>query len=226
MLLSAILQQVKNAMNLNVSVLTQQLNHGASQLGLALQPPQQQALLNYLQLLVKWNKAYNLTAIREPERMVSLHLLDSLAVHPHIQQAQRILDVGTGAGLPGVVLAIMNPHKHFVLLDSNGKKTRFLTQVKVELGLENLTVENARVEAYQDEQGFDMITSRAFASLADMVHWCAHLLAKQGCFMAMKGQYPQEEIEVIAEHYQVVTSLPLQIPGVEGERHLLHIEPK
>lgn len=213
-------------MNLNLTALGQQLSHGAKQLAIELSEQQHQALLGYLQLFLKWNKAYNLTAIREPERMVNLHLLDSLVVHPFIQDAQRIIDVGTGAGLPGVVLAILNPEKEFTLLDSNGKKTRFLTQVKAELGLANLTVANARVEAYQDAQGFDMITSRAFASLADMTHWCAHLRNKTGCFLAMKGQYPQEEIDAIAEHYQITASYELRVPNVEGERHLLKIEPK
>lgn len=208
-----------------MDALGQQLSVGAKKLGIELTEPQLEALLAYLQLLIKWNKAYNLTAIREPERMVGLHLLDSLAVHPYIQQASTIIDVGTGAGLPGVVLAIMNPEKQFTLLDSNGKKTRFLVQTKTQLKLDNLTVVNERVEAYQPSQSFDMITSRAFASLADMTGWCRHLLAQDGCFLAMKGQYPEEEISAIAHEYKVLSKHELRIPKVEGERHLLTLAP-
>lgn len=208
-----------------MGALGQQLHTGAQKLGIELTEPQQQALLAYLQLLIKWNKAYNLTAIRVPERMVGLHLLDSLAIHPHIEDANNIIDVGTGAGLPGVVLAIMNPDKKFTLLDSNGKKTRFLVQTKADLKLDNLTVVNDRVEAYQPPQLFDMIISRAFASLADMTRWCKHLLAEGGCFLAMKGQYPQEEISAIAHAYKVLAKHELNIPQVEGERHLLTIAP-
>ncbi len=208
-----------------MDALGQQLHLGAQKLGVDLSAQQLQALLTYLQLLIKWNKAYNLTAIREPRRMVDLHLLDSLAVHPHIQAANHIIDVGTGAGLPGVVLAIMNPNKNFTLLDSNGKKTRFLVQTKTEIKLDNLTVINDRVEAYQPPQLFDMIISRAFASLADMTGWCRHLLAEGGSFLAMKGQYPQEEISAIAHEYKVLTKYELHIPNVDGERHLLTIAP-
>lgn len=207
------------------NALLQQIARGAEKLGISLTDLQLQQLDAYLQLMIKWNKAYNLTAIREPERMVSLHLLDSLAVYPYLKDASSIIDVGTGGGLPGVVLAIMNPQQSITLLDSNGKKTRFLVQVKAALNLENLTVINSRVEEYQPEEPFAMIVSRAFASLADMVHWCRHLLAEKGCFMAMKGQYPEEEIEAIAQHYQVTHCYPLQVPGVEGERHLLAIIP-
>lgn len=208
-----------------MDALGKQLNLGAQKLGLELSEQQQQSLLAYLQLLIKWNKAYNLTAIREPERMVGLHLLDSLAVHPYIQDADNIIDVGTGAGLPGVVLAIMNPNKTFTLLDSNGKKTRFLVQCKIDLQLDNLTVVNSRVEAFKPPQLFDMIISRAFASLADMTGWCKHLLAQGGCFLAMKGQYPDEEISAIAHEYKVLAKHELHIPQVEGERHLLTIAP-
>lgn len=208
-----------------MDALGQQLHLGARKLAIDLSDQQLQHLLTYLQLLIKWNKAYNLTAIREPKSMIDLHLLDSLAVHPYIQEANNIIDVGTGAGLPGVVLAIMNPNKQFTLLDSNGKKTRFLVQTKTDLKLDNLTVINDRVEAYQPPQLFDMIISRAFASLADMTGWCRHLLAGDGCFLAMKGQYPQEEISAIAHEYKVLARHELHIPNVEGERHLLTIAP-
>ncbi|MCD8521633.1 MAG: 16S rRNA (guanine(527)-N(7))-methyltransferase RsmG [Saccharospirillaceae bacterium] len=212
-------------MNAETDSLTRQLARGAEQMQIALTAEQLSALRAYLDLLQKWNKAYNLTAIREPERMVALHLLDSLAVHPFVQEADNIADVGTGPGLPGIVLAIMNPHKTFTLLDSNGKKTRFLFQARTALGLENVTIVNERVEAYHPPRPFDMIVSRAFASLADMTHWCQHLRAEQGCFLAMKGQYPQDEIAAIADKFRVVASDAISVPGVEGERHLLRLLP-
>ncbi|PIQ39117.1 MAG: 16S rRNA (guanine(527)-N(7))-methyltransferase RsmG [Thalassolituus sp. CG17_big_fil_post_rev_8_21_14_2_50_53_8] len=212
-------------MNAETDSLTRQLAYGAEQMQIALTAEQLSALRAYLDLLQKWNKAYNLTAIREPERMVALHLLDSLAVHPFVQEADNIADVGTGPGLPGIVLAIMNPHKTFTLLDSNGKKTRFLFQARTALGLDNVTIVNDRVEAYHPPRPFDMIVSRAFASLADMTHWCQHLRAEQGCFLAMKGQYPQDEIAAIADKFRVVASDAISVPGVEGERHLLRLLP-
>ncbi len=212
-------------MNAETDSLTRQLAYGAEQMQIALTAEQLGALRAYLDLLQKWNKAYNLTAIREPERMVALHLLDSLAVHPFVQEADNIADVGTGPGLPGIVLAIMNPHKTFTLLDSNGKKTRFLFQARTALGLDNVTIVNDRVEAYHPPRPFDMIVSRAFASLVDMTHWCQHLRAEQGCFLAMKGQYPQDEIAAIADKFRVVASDAISVPGVEGERHLLRLLP-
>ncbi|MFY9178979.1 MAG: 16S rRNA (guanine(527)-N(7))-methyltransferase RsmG [Venatoribacter sp.] len=213
-------------MSASPQTLQNQILNGAAKLDIELNEAQLAALYAYLELLVKWNKAYNLTAIREPERMVNLHLLDSLAVHPHIQQAEHIIDVGTGPGLPGIVLAIMNPAKKFTLLDSNGKKTRFLFQAKTALQLTNVVIVNGRVEDFKPAQLFDVVVSRAFASLADMTQWCAHLLANKGVFLAMKGQYPSDEIAAIAEHYDLIKSVPLAIVGVEGERHLLTIQPK
>lgn len=202
-----------------------QIARGAEKLNITLTELQLQQLGEYLQLMIKWNKAYNLTAIREPEQMIKLHLLDSLAVYPHLKDAANIIDVGTGGGLPGVVLAIMCPEKPITLLDSNGKKTRFLVQVKAALKLAQLTVINSRVEQYQPEKLYAVVTSRAFASLADMVHWCKHLLAGGGNFMAMKGQYPEEEVAAIADEYKVEECYPLQVPGVDAERHLLAIKP-
>ena len=212
-------------MNAETDSLTRQLAYGAEQMQIALTAEQLSALRAYLDLLQKWNKAYNLTAIRDESGMVALHLLDSLAVHPFVQEADNIADVGTGPGLPGIVLAIMNPHKTFSLLDSNGKKTRFLFQARTALGLDNVTIVNDRVEAYHPPRPFDMIVSRAFASLADMTHWCQHLRAEQGCFLAMKGQYPQDEIAAIADKFRVVASDAISVPGVEGERHLLRLLP-
>ncbi|GGY56328.1 ribosomal RNA small subunit methyltransferase G [Bacterioplanes sanyensis] len=208
-----------------MDALTRQLTSGAQALGIELTAAQQQQLMDYLQLLLKWNKAYNLTAIREPADMVALHLLDSLAVHNHLGEAQRIIDVGTGPGLPGIMLAIMNPHKDFTLLDSNGKKTRFLFQAKTSLKLDRVSIVNDRVEAYKPAQPFDMIVSRAFASLYDMTHWCQHLCAPEGCFLAMKGQYPDQEITELENRFEVVESHAVQIPGVDAERHLLQLRP-
>lgn len=213
-------------MSFNADTLRQQLARGAEQMQVALSGEQLQALMHYLELLMKWNKAYNLTAIREPERMVNLHLLDSLAVHPFVQDADNIIDVGTGPGLPGIVLAIMNPQKRFTLLDSNGKKTRFLFQARTALNLTNVTIVNDRVEAYHPPVPFDMIVSRAFASLADMTGWCHHLRAGNGCFLAMKGQYPEDEIRAIDDQYEVVAAHAIDVPGVDGERHLLRLLPR
>lgn len=171
-------------------------------------------LLEYLVLLNKWNLAYNLTAVRDMESMIGKHLLDSLAILPWIKGA-RILDVGTGAGLPGIPLAIARPDIHFVLLDSNGKKTRFLQEVKRKLTLDNIEVAQFRVENYRPPQGFDTVISRAFSSLEQMVHWTNHLIAPQGMWLAMKGRYPDTELELINKTYQVER---YTVEGVEGER--------
>lgn len=199
------------------------LLNGAKQLGLELTDSQCEQLLAYHELMIKWNKAYNLTAIRDPREMISRHIVDSLAILPFIQ-GQRIIDVGTGAGLPGVVLAIMFPEKELVLLDSNGKKTRFLVQVKAQLGLTNMQVENCRVESYEPGQGFDIVTSRAFASLQDMLSWTGQLVAKDGCFLAMKGLNPVDEIEAMPVGFSVTSTHQLNVPGSDGERHLLEIK--
>jgi len=206
--------------------LTGQIARGAQAMQIDLTSEQLGKLSDYLALFIKWNKAYNLTAIRDPQQMVPLHLLDSLVVSPHIQSAADIADIGTGPGLPGIVLAIMNPKKSFTLLDSNGKKTRFLFMAKTALGLDNVTIVNDRVEAYHPPKPFDMIVSRAFASLYDMTHWCQHLRAEQGCFMAMKGVYPDDEIAAIDDRFRVVDSVRLVVPGVDAERHLLKILPR
>lgn len=183
---------------------------------------QRDQLLAYLELLISWNKAYNLTAIRDPAQMIALHLLDSLTVLPHVT-GEHLIDVGTGAGLPGIPLAIMYPDKQFTLLDSNGKKTRFLFQVRCHLGLTNVTEIQSRVEQHQPRKCYDAVLSRAFTSIADMVDKCHHLLAAQGVFLAMKGKFPQSELSEVAKDYKVETSHTLQVPGVEGERHLIVI---
>lgn len=198
------------------------LREGAEQLSLTLTDRQVGLLLDYLELLLKWNSAYNLTAIREPEQMLCLHLLDSLSIAPLIS-GQHILDVGTGPGLPGIPLAIYYPQRQFTLMDSNGKKTRFLFQVRNQLGLSNVKEVQSRVEAFQTNTRFDAITSRAFTSLVDMVEKTGHLLSDNGRFFAMKGQYPEEELSVLPKHYNVVASHRLRVPGVNGERHLIEI---
>lgn len=205
--------------------LAHRLQSGASESGISLSSHQTKQLMDYLLLLNKWNKAYNLTSIRKVQDMVALHLLDSMVIHPYIQGVKRLLDVGTGPGLPGMVLAIMNPETPITLLDSNGKKTRFLFQACTALKLDNVTIVNERVEAYQPSELFDIIVSRAFASLLDMTHWCRHALADDGCFLAMKGQYPEKELSDIAHQYVLTQKDVLTVPGVDGERHLLRIKP-
>ena len=184
-------------------------------------------LLSYLELLEQWNSAYNLTSVRDPRQMVYRHLLDSLAVAAHIPAAaERIIDVGSGAGLPGVPLAILQRQKHFDLLDSNGKKTRFLFQVKTALGLDNMSVRQVRAESWMPEQPYDVVLSRAFTSLADMVSSCAHLCADQGCFLAMKGTRPAAELAAVADLCEVRQVHVLHIPGLGEERHLIELGPQ
>jgi 16S rRNA (guanine527-N7)-methyltransferase len=196
---------------------------GIKTLGLALEDSKVEQLLDYITEFAKWNRAYNLSAVRNIDDMIVRHLLDSLAVVPHVA-GQRIIDVGTGGGLPGIPLAICYPERQFTLLDSNGKKTRFIFHVKTLLGLHNVTVENGRVEALEPTQLFDGVISRAFASLADMTGWCQHLLAAGGKFYAMKGQFPKGELAEIADRYQLVERIDLRVPGEAGERHLLILD--
>ena len=198
------------------------LEAGMQQMEVEYSSKQRDMLLAYLQLLMTWNKAYNLTAIRDPGEMIRLHLLDSLAVLPHIS-GKRLIDVGTGAGLPGIPLAIMCPERDFTLLDSNGKKTRFLFQARCDLGLSNLKEINSRVENHQPEVPYDAVLSRAFTSVADMVKKCSHLLSPEGLFLAMKGKFPQSELSEVGKDYKVNASHTLQVPGVDGERHLIVI---
>lgn len=206
----------------------QLLTTGATQLGLSLTENQIEKLLAYIQEFDKWNKAYNLSAIRNIEQMISRHLLDSLSVAPHITKttAENIIDVGTGGGLPGIPLAIMFPEKKFSLLDSNGKKTRFLFHVKTKLNLTNVTIENRRVEEFNPEQKFDIVISRAFASLLDMTDGCAGLIADDGVFMAMKGIYPADELQPLEGKVELLSSHLLNVPDSEGARHLLVLKPK
>ena len=199
-----------------------QLKRGLIALGLTLERDTQQRLLDYIVLIEKWNRVYNLTAIRQPEKMVSHHLLDSLAVAPHLR-ARRLLDVGSGAGLPGIPLALANPNMQVTLLDSNHKKAAFLNQAVMELKLKNAEVCAERVESWQTQNKFDVIISRAFSDMGEFVHVTQQLLAPGGMFAAMKGLYPYEEIDKLPPGGKVQQVLPLAIPGLEGARHLVLI---
>ncbi|RTE65416.1 16S rRNA (guanine(527)-N(7))-methyltransferase RsmG [Amphritea opalescens] len=196
------------------------LEQQCQQIDLQLSDEQYGQLLKYHALLVKWNKTFNLTAVRSPEEMISRHLIDSLSVLPYID-VERLIDVGSGPGLPGIPLAICRPDLPITLLDSNIKKSRFQFQAKAELGLANVEVIHERVEKYTPEVLFDGVISRAFASLQDMLHWTTHLCADEGIFLAMKGMYPVEEIELLPESINLRQSVRLNVPGTEGERHLL-----
>jgi 16S rRNA (guanine527-N7)-methyltransferase len=200
---------------------SEELSAGASQLGITLSLSQHDQLLAYLALLIKWNKAYNLTAVRDPDEMVSRHLLDSLSIIPHIGDAESWLDVGSGGGMPGIPLAILYPHKRIVTLDSNGKKTRFLTQVKLELKLDNLQVIHSRVEAFQPAEPFAGIVSRAFSSLEDFSNWTRHLGDTHTRWLAMKGLHPADELVALPTDFHLDSAQALNVPGCQGQRHLL-----
>jgi len=198
------------------------LHRGCRSLGLDPGEDQYTRLLHYLDLLVRWNRSYNLTAVRDPGQMVIRHLLDSLAIAPYLF-GERIIDVGSGAGLPGVPLAILFPGKSFHLLDSNGKKTRFLFQVKTALGLDNMTVHRSRVEDFRPELPFDAVLSRAFASLQEMVSACRHLPGTGGRFLAMKGAYPAEELAAVKALCDTRAVHVLDVPGLGEQRHLVEL---
>lgn len=197
-----------------------ELSTGARALGIDLSERQHAQLLAYLALLIKWNKAYNLTAVRNPDEMVSRHLLDSLSVVPFIE-GERWLDVGSGGGMPGIPLAIMFPEMKISLLDSNGKKTRFQTQVKLELKLDNLEVIHSRAEAYQPAQPFNGIISRAFSSLEDFSNWTRHMGNTETRWLAMKGLHPSDELVALPADFRLDSAQALAVPGCQGQRHLL-----
>ena len=190
-----------------------------NQANLQLTEKQQQQLLDFIRLLDKWNKAYNLTSVRDPQEMLVKHIMDSLVVSEHLE-GQSFIDVGTGPGLPGIPLAIINPEKKFVLLDSLGKRITFIKNALRELGISNVTPVQSRVEEYQAAQ-FDGVLSRAFASLEDMVNWCYHLPNTSGRFYALKGQYQPEEVAEINQSVKQLDVIKLQVPELVGERHLV-----
>lgn len=196
------------------------LRAGVEKMSLSLPEGAMEKLMAYLALLVKWNGAYNLTAIRDPEQMAIKHLLDSLSIVPHVQ-GRSLIDVGTGAGLPGLVLAIVKPELEVTLLDSNGKKVRFLRQVIADLKINNASAVQARVEEF--DRQFDLVSSRAFATLTDMINGSQQLLAEQGEFLAMKGVNPTEEIAALPEGFLVRDVVPLGVPFLHEERHLVRI---
>lgn len=196
---------------------------GIDELRLPLNEHHQHQLLNYLELLERWNQVYNLTAVREPDAMVTLHLLDSLSVLPYLHGNQ-VIDVGSGAGLPGIPLAITNPDRHFVVLDSIGKKTRFMAQAIQTLGLKNIDVVQARVEQYQPEQRFNTVISRAFAALDHFIKCTAHLCAPNGRFLAMKGAIADDERNTLPSGYRELEMIELTVPGLDAQRCLVCIE--
>jgi 16S rRNA (guanine527-N7)-methyltransferase len=199
------------------------LTEALASMGLAPGPRQGAALLDYLGLLGKWNRTYNLTAIHEPERMLTHHLLDSLAIAPHIGTGP-LLDVGSGAGLPGIPLAILRPDLKVTLLDASQKKCGFMQQAAIELKLANVAVVHGRVETYRPAAGFAQIVSRAFSDLPEFVRLTRHVLAEDGEWLAMKGLYPNEEIAQL-KGVRVIRDIPLHVPGLDADRHLIVMEP-
>ena len=204
------------------------LSVGSAEMGIPLSAKQSQQLLDYVQLLAKWNKTYNLTAVRDPVAMVSRHILDSLSVLPHVtrhtQPGATLVDAGSGAGLPGIPLAIMQPDRQMITIDGVGKKSRFQEHVRQQLKIENLTVVHERLENWLPEHKCDAVLSRAFSSVASMVALTQHILKPDGLWLAMKGQHPGQELQSMEESGMKVTlqeSCPLTVSGCEGERHLL-----
>ena len=200
------------------------LRDGALTLGLALSDAQHEKLLDYLALLLKWNAVYNLTSVRDPRQMLTQHLLDAMAALQAFSHAKRVLDVGSGGGLPGIVLAIWAPQMQVAMIDTVHKKTAFLTQVKAELGLANVSIYTGRVEELEVKQKFDVITSRAFAELADFVNWSGHLLEEGGQMIALKGQAPLEEIGRLPGGWRMQKLQALSVPDMDAQRHLVFIE--
>lgn len=199
------------------------LADGIAEMKLEVTAEQQDKLMAYLQLMHKWNAVYNLTSLRDPMQMVTHHLLDSLAAVPAFKDARNVLDVGAGGGLPGTVLAITRPDMKVAMIDTVHKKTAFLTQVKAELGLSNVTVHTMKVQDLAASDKFDVITSRAFADLSDFVNWSGHLLQEGGQFIALKGVAPSEERERLPQDWKVTGLQPLQVPRLGAERHLVFI---
>lgn len=204
------------------ALLSKSLADGIHQLNLNIDRTKQEGLLAYLEQLLKWNKVYNLSGIKEPARMLSLHILDSLSVLPFIEE-ETLIDVGTGAGLPGMPIAICNPNKEVCLLDSVGKKTRFLFHVSTELNIKNVAIIQDRVENFRSDKSFDIVISRAYSSLFGLIVQTRHLLGEQSKLLAMKGLYPQEELKELPGGFKLLKAHELRIPGITQPRHLLEI---
>ena len=203
----------------------QKLQSGLKEMGLDLSGEQQDKLLDYVEMLKKWNKTYNLTALRDESQIISHHLLDSLTLPPYLEGAQTMLDVGSGGGQPGIPAAVCRPDLQITLLDANTKKTSFLQQAAIELELKNVRVVSGRVEAVQGLRA-DVITSRAFAELADFVNWTAHLLQDGGCWAAMKGVYPAAEIDRLPDSVCVERVDKICVPQLNAERHMVILRKK
>ncbi|MFZ7186875.1 16S rRNA (guanine(527)-N(7))-methyltransferase RsmG [Avibacterium avium] len=204
----------------NIEQLKEKLNFLLKSTALSVSDQQKDQLVKLVALLDKWNKAYNLTSVRDPQEMLVKHIMDSLVVSSYLQ-GERFIDVGTGPGLPGLPLAIINPDKTFVLLDSLGKRISFIRNALRELGITNVIPVLSRVEDYQPEVLFDGVLSRAFASLKDMTDWCQHLVDENGTFYALKGQYHQEEVEQLSADFVIKNVINLTVPELIGERNLV-----
>lgn len=220
--------QGAQATNTTKTAQASQIAQGAAKLGLQLNQRQLDRMQEYLTLLAKWNAVYNLTAIRDPERMLTQHVMDSLAAVPAMQHANRILDVGSGGGLPGMVIAIWAEDSQqamrIAMIDKVHKKTAFLTQAKAQLGLNNVTIHTGQVQQLAASEQFDVITSRAFADLSDFVLWSHHVLAEDGTFIAMKGAVPDDEIKRLPAGWTVTGIQALTVPGLDAQRHLVFIK--
>ncbi|PCI77434.1 MAG: 16S rRNA (guanine(527)-N(7))-methyltransferase RsmG [SAR86 cluster bacterium] len=200
----------------------EELQRGISSLSLNCNEEMLSSLLAYIDLLKKWNSAYNLLGGNELASLVSRHILDSLSVDPYLE-GNLIVDIGAGAGLPGIPLAILNPEKNFVLIDSNGKKTRFMFQAKVQLGLNNISIENCRIEHYQSIQQIDMVMCRAFSTLADALTMLQPIFSSECKLLAMKGHYPEDEISRLPDGFELSKSIKIDVPGSESQRHLIEV---
>ena len=205
-------------------MLEEDLARGLDALHLPLGAEAQRKLLDYLVLIEKWNRVYNLTAVRDPRQMLTQHVLDSLAVVPYVM-SERLVDVGSGAGLPGIPLALALPGTRVTLIESNHKKSTFLNQALIELGLKNVDVVNSRVEAWDTPIRFDVVISRALSDLAEFVRLAGRLCAKGGVLAAMKGVYPFEELAQLPDGYRLNRVIALAVPDVAAERHLVLVEP-
>ncbi len=205
-------------------MLLEKLSRLVSKTDIKLSELQLNQLVQYVELLNKWNKTYNLTSVRDPQDMLVKHIMDSLVVGKYLK-GNNFIDVGTGPGLPGIPLSILYPDRNFVLLDSLGKRITFLREVVYKLKLKNVTPVQSRVENYQPEQPFDGVLSRAFSSLQDMIDWCRHLIdVEQGRFFALKGQYPEDEITAMPKDIVVIDSYRLEVPTLDGDRHLIELK--
>jgi 16S rRNA (guanine527-N7)-methyltransferase len=207
-----------------MSSLAAAIAEGLGAMAIDLPDAARERLEKHLELIAKWNRVHNLTAVRETEQMVILHLLDSLSVLPHLEGARNVLDVGTGPGLPGIPVAIARPEMKVTLLDSSHKKCAFLQQAKIELGLDNVEIACERVENWKPAQRFDAVVSRAFSDLADFVAQAQHVVAPGGRLIAMKGVYPFDEIARVPASHRVASVIELKVPRLDAKRHLVFVE--